>query len=450
MKSDARRDEGARHGHLRSRARRETPATRRRRPGRGAEHRHRGLHGGGNLRAAVFGVNDGLVSNASLILGIAGASPDPHVVLLTGIAGMCAGAFAMATGEYVSVRSQRELFEYQIGLERDELAQYPEAEAQELALIYAAKGLRPEEASKLATKIVADPEHALDTLAREELGLNPDELGSPWGAAISSFLSFAVGALLPLAPFMAMSGPRTLPVAIGVTALALFARRRAAVALHRARRACARACGCWRWAGSQAPSRSRSAAWPVSRLADANPRAAAQAGARQIAAAASSLDLFRRDRRRRRRARTRATPSTVLSRRRRVPRARGVFAGVADPRARLDLRSARARRRRVLRASRRARGRGARADAGCASHRVPADPRRIRRPARRRRRSLRGHGRAAARRRPARSAGARRSSRRSSRRPAPRASTSARMSMCASSKAWRRAPASRTARCPTA
>jgi VIT1/CCC1 family predicted Fe2+/Mn2+ transporter len=135
---------------------------------------------------------------------------------------MCAGAFAMATGEYVSVRSQRELFEYQIGLERDELAQYPEAEAQELALIYAAKGLRPEEAMKLATQIVADPEHALDTLAREELGLNPDELGSPWGAAISSFLSFAAGALLPLVPYMATSGPRALPVAIGITALALF------------------------------------------------------------------------------------------------------------------------------------------------------------------------------------------------------------------------------------
>jgi VIT1/CCC1 family predicted Fe2+/Mn2+ transporter len=191
--------------------------------GSGTEHRHRGLHGGGNLRAAVFGINDGLVSNASLILGVAGASSDAHIVLLTGVAGMCAGAFAMATGEYVSVRSQRELFEYQIGLEREELAEYPEAEAQELALIYAAKGLPPEEALRLATQIVADPEHALDTLAREELGLNPDELGSPWGAAISSFVSFAVGALLPLAPFMLMSGPRTLPVAVGVTAIALFA-----------------------------------------------------------------------------------------------------------------------------------------------------------------------------------------------------------------------------------
>ena len=191
--------------------------------GSGTELRHRGLGRGGNLRAAVFGVNDGLVSNASLILGIAGASTDARVVLLTGVAGMCAGAFAMATGEYVSVRSQRELFEYQIGLERDELAQYPEAEAQELALIYAAKGLPAKEASRLATKLVSDPEHALDTLAREELGLNPDELGSPWGAAVSSFLSFAAGALLPLLPFMASAGPRALPIAIGVTALSLFA-----------------------------------------------------------------------------------------------------------------------------------------------------------------------------------------------------------------------------------
>jgi hypothetical protein len=137
------------------------------------EHRHRGLGGGGNLRAAVFGVNDGLVSNASLILGVAGATVDPHVIVLSGVAGMAAGAFAMAAGEYVSVRSQRELYEYQIGLERDELKQYPEAEAQELALIYAAKGLPAKEADRLAQRLVAEPEHALDTLAREELGLNP-------------------------------------------------------------------------------------------------------------------------------------------------------------------------------------------------------------------------------------------------------------------------------------
>ena len=188
----------------------------------GIERRHRGLAGGGNLRAAVFGVNDGLVSNASLILGVAGASADPNVVLLSGIAGLCAGAFAMASGEYVSVRSQREFFEHQIGLERDELEQYPDAEAQELALIYAAKGLPLKEATRLARRIIADPEHALDTLAREELGLNPDELGSPWGAAVSSFLSFAAGALLPLSPFIFAPGPHALYIAIAVTALTLF------------------------------------------------------------------------------------------------------------------------------------------------------------------------------------------------------------------------------------
>jgi VIT1/CCC1 family predicted Fe2+/Mn2+ transporter len=190
--------------------------------GSGVEHRHRRLGGGGNLRAAVFGVNDGLVSNASLILGVAGASSDAQVVLITGVAGMCAGAFAMAAGEYVSMRSQRELFEYQIDLEREELAQYPEAEAQELALIYVAKGLPEKEATRLAARLVADPEHALDTLAREELGLNPEALGSPWGAAISSFLSFAAGALLPLAPFVLAPGSRALPWSIGVTAIALF------------------------------------------------------------------------------------------------------------------------------------------------------------------------------------------------------------------------------------
>jgi len=190
--------------------------------GGGVEHRHRGLGGGGNLRAAVFGINDGLVSNASLILGVAGASSDPKVVVLSGVAGMAAGAFAMAAGEYVSVQSQRELYEHQIALERDELKQYPEAEAQELALIYAAKGLPKKEAGRLAQRLVADPEHALDTLAREELGLNPAELGSPIGAAVSSFVSFAAGAVLPLAPFLIAPGPNALPLAVGITAFALF------------------------------------------------------------------------------------------------------------------------------------------------------------------------------------------------------------------------------------
>ncbi len=191
--------------------------------GSGIEHRHRNLGGGGNLRAAVFGVSDGLVSNASLILGVSGANPDPHLVLLSGVAGLAAGAFAMAAGEYVSVRSQRELYEYQIALERDELEEYPEAEAQELALIYVAKGLPQRDAQKLANKLVSDPEHALDTLAREELGLNPGELGSPIGAAASSFAAFATGAAVPLIPFFFASGAAALGIAVGVTAVALFA-----------------------------------------------------------------------------------------------------------------------------------------------------------------------------------------------------------------------------------
>jgi VIT1/CCC1 family predicted Fe2+/Mn2+ transporter len=129
----------------------------------------------------------------------------------------------MAAGEFVSVRSQRELFEYQIGLEREELKEYPDAEAQELAVIYRAKGLSAVEADRVAKQLIADPEHALDTLAREELGLNPDELGSPWGAAVSSLLSFAVGAAIPLLPFVFGAGSRALSISALLSALALFA-----------------------------------------------------------------------------------------------------------------------------------------------------------------------------------------------------------------------------------
>jgi VIT1/CCC1 family predicted Fe2+/Mn2+ transporter len=186
------------------------------------EHRHRGLGSGGNLRAAVFGVNDGLVSNAALILGVAGAGGDARAVVLAGVAGLAAGAFSMAVGEYVSVRSQRELYEYQIALERDELKQYPEAEAQELALIYAAKGVPRKQAEQVAKRLVADPEHALDTLAREELGLNPAELGAPFSAAASSFAAFAAGAAIPLAPYVAAAA-NPLAVSIAVTTGALFA-----------------------------------------------------------------------------------------------------------------------------------------------------------------------------------------------------------------------------------
>ncbi|MCZ8319676.1 MAG: VIT1/CCC1 transporter family protein [Lysobacteraceae bacterium] len=186
-------------------------------------HRHRGP-GGGSLRAAVFGINDGLVSNASLILGMVGAGSGDATVLAAGVAGLLAGALSMAAGEYVSVRSQRELFEYQIGLEREELAEYPEAEAEELALIYAARGIDPADAKRMADQLVAHPEQALDVLAREELGLNPDDLGSPWGAAISSFLAFAVGATLPLLPFLlGGSLPTSAYVGGALSAVGLFA-----------------------------------------------------------------------------------------------------------------------------------------------------------------------------------------------------------------------------------
>lgn len=185
------------------------------------EHRH-GRNGGGNLRAAVFGVNDGLVSNASLILGVAGASQDSGIVALSGVAGLLAGAFSMAAGEYVSVRSQREFYEYQIGLEQEELDQYPLEEAAELALIYQAKGVAPEEARRMADALVRDPDKALDTLAREELGLNPDELGSPWGAAIASFLAFSGGAFIPLLPYLLFTGPTAFYGTIAATAVFLF------------------------------------------------------------------------------------------------------------------------------------------------------------------------------------------------------------------------------------
>lgn len=185
--------------------------------------RHRGVESGGNLRAAVFGVNDGLISNASLILGIAGATSDGATILLAGAAGLIAGAFSMAAGEYVSVRSQREMYEYQIGLEREELEHYPEEEAEELALIYEARGQTRAEALQLAKKLTADPEQALETLAREELGLNPEDLGSPWGAAFSSFFSFTAGAAVPLAPFLFASESVSLVVAIALSAVVLFA-----------------------------------------------------------------------------------------------------------------------------------------------------------------------------------------------------------------------------------
>jgi VIT1/CCC1 family predicted Fe2+/Mn2+ transporter len=138
------------------------------------------------------------------------------------VAGLLAGAFSMAAGEYISVRSQREMFEYQIALEREELSQYPEEEAEELSLIYQARGLSEAQSQDLAKSMIADPVRGLDALAREELGLNPDELGSPWGAAIFSFLSFAAGALLPLLPFLVVPPGGALLGSVVLTAFALF------------------------------------------------------------------------------------------------------------------------------------------------------------------------------------------------------------------------------------
>ncbi len=186
--------------------------------------RRHGTGAGNNLRAAVFGASDGLVSNASLVMGVAAAGVESTSLLITGLAGLLAGALSMAAGEYVSVRSQREFYEYQIALEREELATYPDAEVEELALIYNARGLELEEARRVSRTLLSNPEHALEVLAREELGLNPDDLGSPIGAAVSSFGAFAVGAAVPIIPFLAgLTGSHAVYVAAGATLCVLFA-----------------------------------------------------------------------------------------------------------------------------------------------------------------------------------------------------------------------------------
>jgi VIT1/CCC1 family predicted Fe2+/Mn2+ transporter len=185
--------------------------------------RHKGF-GGGNLRAAVFGVSDGLVSNTSLLMGVAGAATENHFLITAGVAGLLAGAMSMAAGEYTSVRSQREMYEYQIGLEKDELNEYPDEEAEELALIYEARGIPLQRAREVSKELMRDPKHALDVLAREELGLNPDDLGSPWGAAFFSFISFATGALIPLLPFLlGMVGRSALETSATCAGVALLA-----------------------------------------------------------------------------------------------------------------------------------------------------------------------------------------------------------------------------------
>ncbi|MDX1621425.1 MAG: VIT1/CCC1 transporter family protein [Nitriliruptorales bacterium] len=166
---------------------------------------HRTVQGGA-ARAAVFGINDGLVSNVSLILGMAGAAASPGVVRLAGLAGLLAGAFSMAAGEYVSMKAQEELLAREIERERREIREHPDRETEELARIYERRGLARDTSRRVAAAMMEDPEVALDVHAREELGVDPDELGSPVAAAVSSFVAFSIGAAIPLVPWLFAGG----------------------------------------------------------------------------------------------------------------------------------------------------------------------------------------------------------------------------------------------------
>jgi vacuolar iron transporter family protein len=187
------------------------------------EGRHRSI-GGNALRAAVLGANDGLVSNLSLVMGVAGAELASRAILVTGLAGLLAGACSMAMGEWLSVNSARELAEAQIAVEASELQEFPEEEKQELALIYQAKGLSEQQAKVMADRIFADQHSALETLTREELGIDPDELGgSAWVAGATSFLLFALGAIFPVAPFFFAAGPTAVVASLAVSGVVMFA-----------------------------------------------------------------------------------------------------------------------------------------------------------------------------------------------------------------------------------
>jgi VIT1/CCC1 family predicted Fe2+/Mn2+ transporter len=186
------------------------------------EGRHR-TAGGNALRAAVLGASDGLVSNFNLVMGVAGVAMSAKSILLTGMAGLLAGAISMALGEWISVQSSRELYEEQMAREKEEIDFDPQEEVEELVLIYRARGLGEPEARELATRLMSDPDTALETLARDELGIDPDELGgSAWEAAITSFLLFAVGAILPVLPYFFMSGFGAIVVSAGLSTAGLF------------------------------------------------------------------------------------------------------------------------------------------------------------------------------------------------------------------------------------
>jgi VIT1/CCC1 family predicted Fe2+/Mn2+ transporter len=182
-------------------------------------HQHRDVSGGW-LRPAVFGAMDGLVTNVSLICGVGGGGGSQHTIVLTGLAGLAAGAFSMAAGEYTSVASQRELVQAELEIERKELLRNPEAELAELAQLYVERGVEPRLAFEVAQQLSADPERALDVHAREELGIDPDDLPSPLVAAVSSFVSFALGALLPLLPYLL--GATSLLPAVVLSVAGLF------------------------------------------------------------------------------------------------------------------------------------------------------------------------------------------------------------------------------------
>jgi vacuolar iron transporter family protein len=186
------------------------------------EGRHRGM-GGNALRAAVLGANDGLVSNLSLVMGVAGADLAGHTILVTGLAGLIAGSCSMALGEWLSVNTARESAQRQIATEADELDQVPEEEKEELSLIYQAKGLPEDLAKSLAEQLISNKKTALDTLVREELGIDPEELGgSAWAAAGTSFLLFAVGAIFPVAPYFALAGMPAIIASLVASGVALF------------------------------------------------------------------------------------------------------------------------------------------------------------------------------------------------------------------------------------
>ena len=186
------------------------------------EGRHRAV-GGNALRAAVLGANDGLVSNLSLVMGVAGADLVPKAILLTGIAGLLAGSLSMAMGEWLSVQSARELFEHQIRIEREELIAFPEEEREELILIYRAKGVPADTARELADRLIREGAPALETLVREELAIDPEELGgSAWEAAIASFLLFSIGAIVPVLPYITWGGIPAAVASVVLSGLALF------------------------------------------------------------------------------------------------------------------------------------------------------------------------------------------------------------------------------------